>query len=112
PVRFVMDHNFFFIPVLKWFFVLSKAIPIASAKESVAIKEKSFELISKELQDGQLVCVFPEGLITHDGKLNPFRPGVERILAKDPVPVIPIAMKGLWGSFFSRHKGRAMSGIP
>lgn len=112
PVRFVMDHSYFYMPVFKWFFILSKAIPIASAKESPAIKEKSFELISKELQDGQLVCIFPEGTITRNGELNIFKPGVERILAKDPVPVTPISLHGLWGSFFSRKKGSAMSGLP
>ncbi len=112
PTRFVMDHSFFFIPVFKWFFILAKAIPIASAKENAKVKEKSFELISQELKQNQLVCIFPEGSITHNGTLSGFRPGIERILAKDPVPVVPISMYGLWGSFFSRHKGRAMSGLP
>lgn len=112
PVRFVMDHNYFFMPIIKWFFILAKIIPIAPAKENPEIKEKSFELISRELNDGQLVCIFPEGLISHDGKLNTFRPGVERILTKDRVPIVPISIFGMWGSFFSRHKGQAMKGLP
>ena len=112
PVHFVMDNAMFKNPLLGWIFRLSKAIPIASAKEDPAVKEKAFALISRELRDDNLVCIFPEGKITYDGSLNPFRPGVERILAADAVPVIPMALQGLWGSFFSRKGGRAMAGIP
>jgi 1-acyl-sn-glycerol-3-phosphate acyltransferase len=112
PVHFVMDHAMFKNPFLGWAFRLSKAIPIAPAKEDPAAKEKAFELISKELRDDNLVCIFPEGKITYDGALNPFKPGVERILARDAVPVVPMALDGLWGSFFSRKGGKAMSTVP
>ena len=87
-------------------------IPIAPAKEDADLKDKAFDEISAALKDGQLVCIFPEGMITHDGELNTFRPGVEQILRRDPVPVIPMAIKGLWGSFFSRRGGAAMSKMP
>lgn len=112
PVRFVMDHAMFKNPFLGWIFRLAKAIPIAPAKEDAALKEKAFADISQALKDGDLVCIFPEGMITRDGGLNPFKPGVERILAADPVPVIPMALDGLWGSFFSRKAGHAMSTLP
>lgn len=112
PVQFVMDHRIFKTPVLGTLFKLSKAIPIAPAKEDAAAKEKAFADISAALKAGNLVCIFPEGKITADGELNPFKPGVERILSADPVPVIPIALGGLWGSFFSRHGGKAMAKVP
>jgi 1-acyl-sn-glycerol-3-phosphate acyltransferase len=112
PVHFVMDNAIFRTPLLGWLFRLSKAIPIASAKQDPAVKEKAFELISRELRDGNLVCIFPEGMVTHDGAMNPFRPGVERILARDAVPVVPMAIAGLWGSFFSRQGGEAMAKLP
>ncbi|MEO7426882.1 MAG: 1-acyl-sn-glycerol-3-phosphate acyltransferase, partial [Fibrobacteria bacterium] len=112
PVHFVMDNAIFKTPLLGWLFRLSKAIPIASAKLDPAVKEKAFELISGELRDGNLVCIFPEGMVTHDGSMNPFRPGVERILARDAVPVVPMAIAGLWGSFFSRQGGKAMAKLP
>lgn len=112
PVRFVMDHNIFKAPVINLLARAAKAIPIAPSKEDPAAKERAFARISAELRDGQLVCIFPEGKITFDGKLNPFRPGVERMLQTDAVPVIPMALTGLWGSFFSREGGRAMGRLP
>jgi 1-acyl-sn-glycerol-3-phosphate acyltransferase len=108
PIRFVMDAAIFRIPLLSWLFRQAKAIPIASAKADPALMERAFERVSAELRDGQLVCIFPEGRITDDGELSPFRPGVTRILERDPVPVVPIALQGLWGSFFSRQGGAAM----
>jgi hypothetical protein len=109
PIRFVMDVGIFRIPLMRWLFRQAKAIPIASAKADPALMERAFERVSEELRDGQLVCIFPEGRITDNGELYPFRPGVTRILERDPVPVVPIALQGLWGSFFSRQGGSAMT---
>ena len=53
-------------------------------------------------RNGEIVGIFPEGRLTRSGELNPFRPGIERIVAETPVPVVPMALHGLWGSFFSR----------
>jgi 1-acyl-sn-glycerol-3-phosphate acyltransferase len=109
PVRFVMDHQIFRIPVLSFVFRTGKAIPIASAKQDPAMMERAFAEVSSALKSGDIVVIFPEGRITDTGELYPFRPGVKRILAADPVPVIPMALRGLWGSFFSRKDGAAMS---
>ena len=109
PIRFVMDAAIFRIPVMSWLFRQAKAIPIASARSDPALLERAFARVSEELRDGQLVCIFPEGRITATGDMAPFRPGVIRILERDPVSVIPIALQGLWGSFFSRRDGTAMS---
>jgi 1-acyl-sn-glycerol-3-phosphate acyltransferase len=109
PIRFVMDVSIFRIPVLSWLFRQAKAIPIASAKQDAAMMECAFARVSEELRDGQLVCIFPEGRITDNGELYPFRPGITRILESDPVPVVPVAIQGLWGSFFSRRGGAAMT---
>lgn len=103
PTRFVMYYKIFEIPLLKFIFRTAKAIPIAGAKEDAALLERAFDEIDRALADGELVCIFPEGGITRDGEIAPFRPGVERILARRPVPVVPIALRGLWGSVFSRR---------
>jgi len=109
PIRFVMDHNIFRWPLLKFVFRTSKAIPIAAAKEDPAMMEKAFDEVGKALDAGDLIGIFPEGKITADGNINPFRPGITRILARNPVPVVPMALRGLWGSFFSRKDGPAMT---
>jgi 1-acyl-sn-glycerol-3-phosphate acyltransferase len=109
PVRFVMDHRIFGVPLLNFVFRTGKAIPIASAKEDPQMMERAFAEVAKALREGDLVCIFPEGRITDTGELYPFRPGLKRILEETPVPVVPVALRGLWGSFFSREGGAAMS---
>ena len=76
------------------------------------VYERAFELIAAALQEGELVCIFPEGRLTSDGKIAPFRPGVTRILTDNPVPVIPMAIVGLWGSMFSRQGARLWQRLP
>ena len=103
PVRFVMYYKIFNLPLMRPLFRAAKAIPIAGMKEDPELLRRAFEEVDKELAAGHLVCIFPEGGISRDGTIQPFRPGVERILAARPVPVIPLALRGLWGSVFSRH---------
>ncbi len=109
PIRFVMDHRIFKTPVLGFIFRHSKAIPIAPAKENQQLMQQAFIDIDEALANGELVAIFPEGAITRDGELQQFRPGVTRILDTRPTPVIPMALSGLWGSFFSRIDGKAMT---
>ncbi|HZP11511.1 MAG TPA: MFS transporter [Nevskiaceae bacterium] len=105
PVRFVMYHKIFRIPVLNFIFRTAKAIPIAGAKEDEQLMNRAFDEVAKTLAEGEVVGIFPEGGITYDGEIQHFRPGIERILARSPVPVIPLALRGLWGSVFSRRDG-------
>ena len=112
PVRFVMYHKIFKLPVLNFVFRTAGAIPIAPAKEDAKMLEQAYERMADALEGGDLLCIFPEGQISEDGRLQPFRPGIERILKHNPVPVVPMALRGLWGSFFSRHGGPAMRKWP
>jgi 1-acyl-sn-glycerol-3-phosphate acyltransferase len=109
PPRFVMHESYYRIPVVSWLFRQARVIPIASIKENPEVLEAAFELIHRELQDEQVVCIFPEGRITDTGEMYPFKQGIERIIKRDPVPVVPVALNGLWGSFFSRRHGPAMT---
>ncbi len=108
PARFVMHQDFLAIPGLGFVFRDAKVIPIASARENAETLDAAFDRIAHELEDGNVVCIFPEGRLTSDGRMNVFRGGVEKIVARTPVPVIPIGLRGLWGSFFSRKDGSAM----
>ncbi|MNQ97266.1 Bifunctional protein Aas [compost metagenome] len=109
PVRFVMDHRIFKVPLLSWFFRQAKAIPIAPAHEDPKMLQRAYDAVAAALEDGDLVCIFPEGKITATGEINPFKGGVQQIIRRTPVPVVPMALRGLWGSFFSRKGGVAMS---
>jgi 1-acyl-sn-glycerol-3-phosphate acyltransferase len=108
PARFVMYHGFLKIPLLGWVFRDAKVIPISSARESEEVMHAAFDRIAAELEAGEVVCIFPEGALTTDGRLQRFRPGVEKIVARTPVPVVPMALVGMWGSFFSRKDGAPM----
>ncbi|MEO5696396.1 MAG: 1-acyl-sn-glycerol-3-phosphate acyltransferase, partial [Burkholderiaceae bacterium] len=108
PIRFIMDHRIFAMPVLGWFFRLAKAIPIAPQREHPVVYEQAFARAREVLADGDLLCIFPEGAITRDGELGEFRGGVMKLLETNPVPVVPLALQNLWGSYFSRIDGGAM----
>lgn len=108
PIRFIMDHRIFKTPILGFIFRHSGAIPIAPAKENAQLMEQAFEQACQALANGELVGIFPEGAISRNGEMQPFRPGISRILQANPVPVVPMALAGLWGSFFSRIDGSAM----
>jgi 1-acyl-sn-glycerol-3-phosphate acyltransferase len=112
PIRFVMDHRIFRAPLLGWIFRAMRTIPIAPAREDATLKDKAFADAAEALRGGEVVGIFPEGKLTETGEMNDFRPGVQQMLAATPVPVIPMALSGLWGSFFSRsHQGKAMRSV-
>jgi 1-acyl-sn-glycerol-3-phosphate acyltransferase len=83
--------------------ILSSAIPIAGKHEDAGLMERAFAEVDRALADGELVCIFPEGRLTPDGEIGPFKTGMERILAVRPVPVVPLAIRGMWASIFSRN---------
>ena len=112
PMRFVMWYRIFEIPLLNILFRQAGAIPIASAREDRAMMEQAFERVDAELEAGNVVCIFPEGGITRDGEVQRFRPGIERIIKRRQVPVVPVALGRLWGSWFSRDRRGALRKIP
>jgi 1-acyl-sn-glycerol-3-phosphate acyltransferase len=109
PIRFVMYYRVYQLPVLSFVFKTANAIPIAGGGEHTGLTKLAFNRVSEALNDDELVCIFPEGKITESGDMQDFKPGIMKIVQRDPVPVIPLALRGLWGSFFSRRYGNAMS---
>lgn len=99
PVHYVIDQEIYELPGVNYFMRLNGSIPIAPKREVV---EAALDQISEYLKQGELVCIFPEGRLTYTGSLGRFKPGIEFIIKRDPVPVYPIALNGLWGSVFSR----------
>ncbi|AAW86160.1 1-acyl-sn-glycerol-3-phosphate acyltransferase [Aliivibrio fischeri ES114] len=106
PIRFVMEEEYAELPLIKYFFKLTKVIPINATKSSSI--RRAFMEVENALTNGEIVLIFPEGVLTRDGEIGPFLRGMDIILKRSPVPVIPMALRGLWGSFFSRHGGKAI----
>ena len=104
PVRFVMYHKIYNLPILNFIFRTAKAISIAGKYENEALLNKAFDDIDAALEEGDLVCIFPEGKLTANGNMNVFKDGMEKIIQRRAVPVFPMALQGLWGSAFSRYQ--------
>ncbi len=105
PVRFVMQYKLYKLPILNFIFRTAKAIPIAGKYKDKALLNKAFDEIDAALSQGDLVCIFPEGRLTRNGEMIKFRDGVERVLQRRRIGVIPLALQGLWGSIFSQYSG-------
>lgn len=110
PIRFLMDKDIYNIPFIKAFCKACKVIPIDSTDRKSILK--AFVKVNGYLEQGDIVCVFPEGQLTYDGEVGPFMRGIDLIIKRSNVPVIPVALQGLWGSYFSREGGRALLKIP
>ncbi|CAH0526580.1 MFS transporter [Vibrio hippocampi] len=109
-IRFVMEEDYANYPPVRRFLKRTGIIPISAQRKGSIIR--AFSDIEQALKQGDIVCIFPEGRLTPDGEVQPFMRGIDLILKRSPVPVIPLAIKGLWGSYYSRHKGRACQGLP
>lgn len=112
PVRFVMHADYYRIPGLGWLFRTAGVIPIDSARKNPAVLNRALKEIDQTLREGGLICIFPEGRLTKSGHVDRFRPGIEQIVRRNNVPVVPLALRGLWGSFFSHKYGPAMTRWP
>ena len=111
PIRFVVDAAYATHPLLKWLMAFMKVIPIASAGGPRMIL-RALRNAGQALDDGEIVCIFPEGQITRTGTLLPFRRGFERIVKGRQVPVIPVHLDRVWGSIFSFEGGRFFTKWP
>lgn len=102
PIKYAMYYKLY--NGLKWIVEPLGAFPIAGRGENREIYDRAFVIIAETLDAGGVICIFPEGQITRDGKLGEFRPGITKILARNPVPVVPVGLCNLWGSYFSKKK--------
>jgi len=112
PMRFVMYYKIFQLPFLRFLFQQARAIPIASAREDEHLMNEAFEKVDAELATGNIVCIFPEGGNTNQAEVQRFRPGIERVIANRPVPVVPVALQNLSGSWSSRSTGGKIRKFP
>ncbi len=109
-IRFVMEADYANFVLIRRVMRKAGVIPICANNASMV--KRAFDDVGEALKKGDLVCIFPEGKLTPNGELQPFLRGVDIILKKNPVPVIPIGLIGVWGCYFSRAKGNACKGLP
>lgn len=109
-IRFVMEEDYANYRPVRRFLKRAGVIPISASRRNSI--RRAFSEVERALAQGEIVCIFPEGRLTSDGEISEFMRGMDIIIRRSPVPVIPMALKGLWGSYFSRAKGRACKGIP
>jgi 1-acyl-sn-glycerol-3-phosphate acyltransferase len=111
--RFVMEDIYHRIPVLNWAFRGARTIPISSLLKSRKKFEEGENSAVDAIRNGEMVFIFPEGRLSPAGEIIPFKRGVMRILEQQPVTVVPVAIRGLWGSYFSHGGGKpALKGFP
>ena len=111
PIRFLVHASFYHHPLLNPLARAMKAIPISSSGSPRDILQ-SLRQAGRYLDEGELVCIFPEGQITRTGGLLPFRSGFERIIKGKTVPIIPVHLDRVWGSIFSFIGGRFFTKWP
>ena len=111
PVRFLMFKGSYEHPLVKPFAKILKVIPISSDQGPREMIH-SLREATRALQEGELVCIFPEGQMTRIGQMLPFRRGMERIMKGVDVPIIPVNLDGVWGSIFSFAGGRFLWKFP
>ena len=107
PIRFVMSKEIYDTRFLNYLFKAARTIPIVPKDEDEESYERAFKEIREGLEQGDLLCIFPEGKLTPDGEVGEFKSGILKILEDFPVAVLPAALRGLWGTYFTHH-GKGM----
>lgn len=107
PVRFVMIDHFLKVRAFGWFLRFFDVIPISPTRAKDAIRTTA-----EAIQEGALVCIFPEGQLTRTGMLNELKKGFELIVRQAQCPVLPVYMDSVWGSIFSFERFRYFSKLP
>jgi acyl-[acyl-carrier-protein]-phospholipid O-acyltransferase/long-chain-fatty-acid--[acyl-carrier-protein] ligase len=86
---------------------LAGSIPVSPSGALQATRR-----VTRALQAGELVLLFPEGAISRTGQLMKLQRGFELMARKAGVPVVPVAHDGLWGSAFSFSGNRYLFKSP
>lgn len=107
PIRFLSWEGFERQRFIRVITRMMGTIPVAEEKAKDAVLKAS-----EALKSGELVCIFPEGSLTRNGSVLPLRRGFELIARRAGVPIVPVAMDGLWGSIFSYSGGSAFWKLP
>jgi acyl-[acyl-carrier-protein]-phospholipid O-acyltransferase/long-chain-fatty-acid--[acyl-carrier-protein] ligase len=104
-INFMIDKNIYHWKLIHPFLKKGELIPV-----SPRASKDAFHEASQRLKEGRIVGIFPEGEITHKGKLGKFHRGFEYIELGDAV-IVPFYIDGMFGSLFARYKKKNSASI-
>ncbi len=106
-IRFIIDEGFyrhwFLHPILR----AVGSIPITPRKAKEGLR-----VAAEQIRAGEIVCLFPEGMLSRSGTLLRLQRGYELIARQAGMPVVPVWLDRLWGSIFSYQGGRFLRKWP
>ncbi len=108
-IRFLMDPAM--IERFRWlkpFLRLYRVIPVSS-RSSPSQVARALKEARRALDEGYMVCVFPEGGVTRTGTIRAFHRGYERIVRGSDYPLVPIYMGGSWGTMYAYYGGQFLN---
>lgn len=110
-IRFMMERSIYRNRWLNPLYRLMKVIPVAAGDPPHQLAA-SIQEARHALDEGAMVCIFPEQRLTRNGNLLRFKSGIEHILKGTQHPVIPVYIGGGWGSVLSHYYGRILARLP
>jgi len=109
PVRLIVSRSY----IENWYFRgLARLMGVIPILESPKALRSAIDTARDALNNGEIVCIFPEGRISPSGQLQTFKPGVLEILKGSTAEVIPVYLDELWGSIFSFRGGKLFGKSP
>src|SRR5438876_1774165 len=107
PIRYVIDQEYFHKPILHPILRTIGCIPISKRQSHAAVR-----VAAEKLNEGEIVCVFPEGELERRGTLLRLQRGYEVIARHAEAHVVPVWLDQLWGSIFSFQGGKFFRKFP
>ncbi|QDU50476.1 lysophospholipid acyltransferase family protein [Gimesia panareensis] len=98
PISFMARDSLFRIPLLGALMRHTYVIPISRRSAS----STSFRAAIENIENGNMVCIFPEGTRTDDGAVQRFKPGFLALLKRTDTGIYPI---GIAGAFRALPRG-------
>lgn len=104
-IHYIMERSIYANPLIRPILDLARVIPVSKGGAKEAFRQAGIHL-----RRGEVVGIFPEGGISHDGEIAPFKKGFERIAQRHKGVIVPFYIDGIYGSRFSRSPRKFKTG--
>lgn len=99
-VEFLARENLFSHSLFGGFIRALNAHPIKRGEGDLA----AFKMMTKLLQEGKKVVIFPEGRRSSDGQLGPLQTGAARLALRTQAPLLPVHIEGCFKAWPRQKK--------